>query len=187
MAPAQFAIWTLGELHSENFSRAVRLGQISKSTFFNRTIQKREKTLLVATFLFLKISSNFRVWIVNHLRQCAHLKLRTILQLPITNESGSSSKIGKKCFTFFLNPSQRRDEEEESVKVRMLRTFSIWQPPQEEMQQQRTGLPIEVLCLAIPVAIPPLPIPIPMSHPPTHPASSNLQLSRAMSHPVAEN
>ena len=124
--------------------------------------------MLVATFLFLKISSNFRVWIVNHLRQCAHLKLRTILQLPITNGSGSSSKIGKKCFTFFLNPSQRRDEEKESVKVRMLRTFSIWRPPQEEMQQQRTGLPIEVLCLAIPVAIPPLPIPIPMSQPPTH-------------------
>ena len=117
--------------------------------------------MLVATFLFLKISSNFRVWIVNHLRQCAHLKLRTILQLPIRNG------IGSKNVLHFFNPSHRRDEEKESVKVRVLRTFSIWRPPRGEMQQQRTGLPIEVLCLAIPVAIPPLPIPIPipMSHP----------------------
>ena len=134
--------------------------------------------MFVATFLFLTISSNFRVWIVNHLRQCAHLKLRIILQLPITNESGSSSKIGKKCFTFFLNPFQRRDEEKESVKVRMLRTFSIWRPPQGEMQQQRTGLPIEVLCLAIPVAIPPLPIPIPMSQPSTHHPASPIKQSK---------
>ena len=98
-------------------------------------------------------------------------------------------KMEKQCFTFFLNPSQRRDEEKESVKVRMLRTFSIWRLPQGEMQQQRTGFPIEVLCLAIPAATPPLPIPIriPMFHPPTHPASSILQLSREMSDPVAEN
>ena len=130
--------------------------------------------MLVATFLFLKISSNFRVWIVNHLRQCAHLKLRTILQLPIRNG------IGSKNVLHFFNPSHRRDEEKESVKVRVLRTFSIWRPPRGEMQQQRTGLPIEVLCLAIPVAIPPLPIPIPipMSQPSTHHPASPIKQSK---------
>ena len=87
-------------------------------------------------------------------------------------------KMEKQCFTFFLNPSQRRDEEKESVKVRMLRTFSIWRLPQGEMQQQRTGLPIEVLCLAIPVAIPPLPIPIPMSQPSTHHPASPIKQSK---------
>ena len=89
-----------------------------------------------------------------------------------------AQKMEKQYFTFFLNPSQRRDEEKESVKVRMLRTFSIWRPPQGEMQQQRTGLPIEVLCLAIPVAIPPLPIPIPMSQPSTHHPASPIKQSK---------
>ena len=89
----------------------ITLGKLFSSSSFRADLQinllqpdhsEEGENFVCRYFSFLTISSNFRVWIVNHLRQCAHLKLRTILKLPSRIGSGSGSKNGEKNVLHFF-------------------------------------------------------------------------------------